>query len=917
MSGTVPYDPFGSNSPVGGVVYPYESKMQFGSALSPQYIVGSTGSNVQMGGVSLTDLMSTSRTPSPQLLPLASPVVLPQAPPVIFGQSPPKVLPSFQQTFSSQAVQAPLQSSPRGSPLRFTPAPVKAPTGSTDPWDVFAFGSPASVKSPIAAPIVLASSTPSYISPSFFQSPSIGRPPVPSPGKSAPPSIFSPVPVSGGYGQVKTIPQPGSGGALYSSSPQPFTGGMRSVSLSTPPPSQGSVIYRPTGTTSQSLQSFISSSQGTASAMSGISPTGSVSSAYSSAPPLTEYRGIGAITLSDFKATFDELDDFYGVVANSIDRDDAVREQEGMEKSLLQDSTPCALASEGGLHGKGPYLKTEEIKKLARNRFYDVNAMKAIACSLDSITYIPEAGGLTASERIRHWFRGVRQLGEDTVEGYAMEGTYGNASDLFILKAPRRGKDLIHEIIVGMYCTNKMRAFNPNFSYVYGYMKCSPPVIDAKTTEVISYCYGKNDVEYVIYENVTDSISMREFVETCTGKEWLEVYLQVILSLLDAHARFRFTHYDLHAGNVLIQKKVRFDKNETRSGGVVPFQIKYPYYGRDIYLRTSNLARIIDYGFGYFEYMSKSYGKGGYERYSIFRDKPFPMADAYKLLAGSAVQAGPEAKKVIAQVFTFFNSKQDMDTALKGQSDYYYCLPYIKDQTALWTFGDLLDHIETECKDYRSIISKTRSKDPLLGCEAECFNLSKTVEQIGGYSEELPYDIFTYYDVLDRSEGAERKGIILDYKGKYPKAEKDFISKYVEPLVKKIEGEIKGISMIDFSAYTYDEVINGKTLDLYIRLLTRFINIEDNVKTLEWYVKIGDEAYDSQNPSRSKSPYNKYIPLLVKYNKMISEATGILNDNDKIIDRYIRDRRFRSSISSDRNLEWYRSKRNFYRINPR
>lgn len=917
MAGTIPYDPFNSNSPMGDVVYPYDNKIQFGSRLSPQYMVTSPGGNVQMRGVNLPESMDTSRSASPQPLSLLPPVVLPQAlPQALIVPSP---VPPPQGSLISQALPqafpppqgslVPLASPPRwpssvvlpstpvvypparSPPLRFTPVLPQGGKGSTDPWDVFAVGdSPPEIKSPVVAQLA-APSTPQYISPSFFQSPSRARPQ----------AVAPPVIAPGAYGQVKTIPLAGSLGGLYSSSPQPFA--MQLSSL------QG-------GTISQSLQSSFPSSTG--SSVPSVGSTSSIMTSPGTGSTFSSYqarvsKGFGTITLADFKTTFTKFDDFYDIVANDMDRDDAFKAQKKMEKSMLQDATPCALASEGGLHGKGPYLNTEEIKKLARNRFYDVNAMKAIACSLDSITYLPEAGGLTAPERIRHWFRGVQQIGEESVEGYAMEGTFGKAYDLFILKAPSSKTGLTHEIIVGMYCTNKMRAFNPNFSYVYGYMKCSPPVIDAKTTEVISYCYGKNDVEYAIYENIADSISMREFSKTCTGKEWLEAYLQVILALLDAHDRFKFTHYDLHPGNVLVQKKLRFDKNETRSGGAAPFQIKYPFRGKDVYLTTSNLARIIDYGVGYFEYMSQSYGRSGSERYSIFRDRSFPMADAYKLLAGCAVTAGPQARVVIEQIFTFFNSKQDMGTALKGQSDYYYSLPYIENKTALWTFGDLLDHIELSCKDYSSILSRDRSIAPLLGCESECLNLSKTIEKIGGYSEEIPYDIFSYYDLLGRSEGAENKGIIADFKKLYPKAEKSFMSKYLDPLVKDIEAETKGISMIDLSTYTYDEITNPKTLKLYVALLIRFINIEDHVKTLEWYVKIGDSTYESQNPSGDKSPYSKYTPLIARYNKIIAEATGILNANDKIIDRHIRDNRLRPNPI----LRQYRDERNLLRINPK
>ena len=117
--------------------------------------------------------------------------------------------------------------------------------------------------------------------------------------------------------------------------------------------------------------------------------------------------------------------------------------------------------------------------------------------------------------------------------------------------------------------------------------------------QVYGYIH-KNNNEYLILQRVLPGKTLREMVKdspspkfnSINSKELLSIILQTLCSVQVAQNKVRFTHYDLHFGNIIIKE----DKD-------APKEIKYVYTDKNNVSHTvtvpiydNRIAVIIDYG---------------------------------------------------------------------------------------------------------------------------------------------------------------------------------------------------------------------------------------------------------------------------------------------------------------------------------
>src|SRR5690606_14916983 len=130
-----------------------------------------------------------------------------------------------------------------------------------------------------------------------------------------------------------------------------------------------------------------------------------------------------------------------------------------------------------------------------------------------------------------------KRIGDlNTVYGLAFSASLKETKDLFVIKAPQYdylSSSLLHEYVIGMYGTNRIRHLVPNFTYVFGYFECLPPILnDPSNGNLVStWCTNniENSVNYIIYENITNSESMFSYMLTATPKQFIAMYTQVLL----------------------------------------------------------------------------------------------------------------------------------------------------------------------------------------------------------------------------------------------------------------------------------------------------------------------------------------------------------------------------------------------------
>ena len=197
----------------------------------------------------------------------------------------------------------------------------------------------------------------------------------------------------------------------------------------------------------------------------------------------------------------------------------------------------------------------------------------------------------------------------------------------FLFYIPTRGADkhnLSHEAFVGLSALNKLHSIVYNFTRVY------PAFSQARR-------FGSNHPTTIglARENVASSLSLEVWVrETLRSnparfvQDFLEIYIQVTSTLRVANDAFKYTHYNLGAGNIRIQS--------ARVGYFV-FPI---YVGSDnlspLLMRTKHAPNIVGYEYSYIEVDGVPFGTLVSDNQEIngrYMNKSFPMWDVFRLLS--------------------------------------------------------------------------------------------------------------------------------------------------------------------------------------------------------------------------------------------------------------------------------------------
>jgi hypothetical protein len=111
---------------------------------------------------------------------------------------------------------------------------------------------------------------------------------------------------------------------------------------------------------------------------------------------------------------------------------------------------------------------------------------------------------------------------------------------------------MLSEYIIGVSTANSLRKYVPTFSCVYGAFLANSLV--CKNKEIRPSKKNKPSF-YIMYEKIEGETLLKELkTNTITFEEWLNVFVQILISLEIAQRYSKFTHYDLHTSNVIIKR---------------------------------------------------------------------------------------------------------------------------------------------------------------------------------------------------------------------------------------------------------------------------------------------------------------------------------------------------------------------------
>nr|WIL05020.1 divergent kinase [Cedratvirus duvanny] len=502
-------------------------------------------------------------------------------------------------------------------------------------------------------------------------------------------------------------------------------------------------------------------------------------------------------------------------------------------------------------------LDYSRLQHLLEGKFYSPYVMALFARILVAIYQKENLQNLNL-ENIRYWLEGVEQLSSG-VYGVTLEATLrGMLSPQVVIKYPKQD-NLTHEIFVGLYGTNILRQFIPNFSFVYGGFRCTGPVLLGN--RALDFCnkpLGENaDFDYALYENVTPSLTFEAALPTLSPEEFLNLYFIIILSLQVAHERIRFTHFDLHGQNVLLR--------ELEEEVIIP----YPTSVGTFYIRTKYIPTLIDYGRSSITHKDVVYSVPGMGLFLGLGDvTSFPLYDAYRLISFLHVSRGASAQQKaisrnIIEFFTFLPEGETTQLSL----DTYSALPTYMSSFDLSSLINHLYNLSPTC-----IVPEPEEKSLFNCANQTCFGVKDLKRQLYLTAESKANSLFSLYFLLqattEANKGRER---LLQ---SYPEYK---IIRDVKRLEKKasryllLERNVPSFTVSNlFSSSTYASFYYIMEYIVKLRKLYRRILETKNILIyLSPYYKSIDVAQLEKIENISSFNYNLYLNQL--YQALVKE----------------------------------------------
>jgi len=296
------------------------------------------------------------------------------------------------------------------------------------------------------------------------------------------------------------------------------------------------------------------------------------------------------------------------------------------------------------------------LNTMVTDKFYDGDIMDILSCVFMLVlrTNIKKKSKndiIPLSSSIIEWFRKMEYISSG-IEGSTFTVDFGKISKYIIIKAPHlnvHAGNIFHEYFIGITALNKLRKHVPNFVYALGIFSCPPFKQDNKGNIVMNkFCTYDNKnkmTNYLIYERIPGK-TFRHHIYNSTLKDYevLTIIIQLLAALQVAFIKYRYTHYDLHLGNIMIRELDDY-KN-----------VKYKFTNslgnkKTLYITTKYIPTIIDYGYSYVHLNGENYGRANMPSYGIYNDRPSPIHDIYKMILLSLTTSKPSKLSFLKNYF--------------------------------------------------------------------------------------------------------------------------------------------------------------------------------------------------------------------------------------------------------------------------
>jgi hypothetical protein len=339
----------------------------------------------------------------------------------------------------------------------------------------------------------------------------------------------------------------------------------------------------------------------------------------------------------------------------------------------------------------------------------------------NSTKKIREKGLYSLTKNMKDCVKNMEHLPVKSKEGFIYITHFFASNIQVIIKVPQTSNGIeskVREYFIGIKAINNLRYITPSFVYTLGAFLCPKP---SKTGQISCNDSCKNTA-FVFYEKILgDSVQTLLKNDSLNFKQFLVLFVQLLLALEVAQREVRFTHFDLHTDNVMVRVGTG-DSTSITQLDMSTYIINQPEF----------IPVIIDFGATTAYINGKYIGSYDYISHGMLNFM-IPGHDMYKFMVYCAHKTeNRELKDSIIKIFEFYgeddpyliaNSEKGLESATKT-----YCrdLTFSKaaNRTPLMLIKWLLKKYSDKLKS-KVIVKKRKNYIPI-----QCSKLIKDFEDI-------------------------------------------------------------------------------------------------------------------------------------------------------------------------------------------
>jgi hypothetical protein len=297
-----------------------------------------------------------------------------------------------------------------------------------------------------------------------------------------------------------------------------------------------------------------------------------------------------------------------------------------------------------------------------------------------------------------------------------------------------------HEIIISLLANNTLVKLGLHFPLCYGYKLSGPTFlkIDNSKYNVAITAHDKGNKldkeESYLYSELFDAKTLIDYLKSFDLVTFINVWYQICYALYTAQLKYKFTHYDLHSSNIMIENLI--DK----------ITLRYEFENNKYYITTSQLVRIIDLASAYIKVDNVEYGLvdpntiyvGRNATFHPFQDIYFLLNSIYQLHLTKVVNINKDILIALEYFITFFNDKESLKDINIKQSDAYFAY-YVPGNEIKKNMGDFINFCQKKYPLHNNVYNNYNDK------QIEYYRYKNLYRLITLHHEKHEKQILKYY----------------------------------------------------------------------------------------------------------------------------------------------------------------------------